>query len=156
MTTVPAKLFELGPLPGFDSDGDVDSGVLQAIRRSQALLDAGELLAAESEAANALRLARREKDEQGIALAGLATALVYQARGRYADARKLLTEGARAFARAADALRQVQSHYLLGEIAYQAEDPIRAGSHYRDALAVAREAGMQEWIEVLTLKFEHR
>jgi hypothetical protein len=50
----------------------------------------------------------------------------------------------------------VQCHYLLGEIAYLGEDPIRAGAHYRDALAIARAAEAQEWIELLTLRFEHR
>ncbi|HYJ80850.1 MAG TPA: tetratricopeptide repeat protein [Longimicrobiaceae bacterium] len=147
-------------LPGFaesDSEaGDVDNDILQGLDYSQTLGDTGDLLATESEAAAALRSARRERDEQGIALAGLATALVYLARGRCADARRLLADAARSFMRGGDALRKVQSHYLLGEIAYLAEDPIRAGSHYRDALAVAREAGMQEWIELLTLKFEHR
>lgn len=146
-------------LPGgivLDSDSGVDGDLRKAINRSQKLLGAGNLPGAEEAALAALRSARRARDEQGIALAGLATAQVYLARGRYADARKLLADAVRSFTRAGDAPRQVQAHYLLGEIAYLAEDPIRAGSHYRDALAVARGAALQEWIELLTLKFEHR
>jgi hypothetical protein len=126
------------------------------MNRAQALLEAGELALADDEAAAALRLARREKQDRWVALASLCAALVALARGRRADARTRLGEAARRFARAGDALRQVQCHYLLGEIAYLGEDPIRAGAHYRDALAIARAAEAQEWIELLTLRFEHR
>jgi len=137
--------------------GDSPGGrLLVAMNRAQALLECGELARAEDEAAAALRLARREKRDGWVALATLGFALVALARGRRADARSRLGEAVRLFARAADAMRQVQCHYLLGEIAYLGEDPIRAGAHYRDALAVARAAGAQEWIELLTLRFEHR
>jgi len=130
--------------------------LLIALNRAQALLELGELADADAEAVAALRLARREKQDRWVALASLATALASLARGRRADARSRLGEAVRLFARAGDATRQVQCHYLLGEIAYLGEDPIRAGAHYRDALAVARVAGAQEWIELLTLRFEHR
>ena len=62
----------------------------------------------------------------------------------------------RAFTRSGDRLRSVQCHFMLGEIAYEAEDPIRAGSHYRDGLSVAREAGATALVELLSLRFEHR
>jgi hypothetical protein len=81
---------------------------------------------------------------------------VHRARGERSLARTRLVESARAFARAEDRLRAVQCHYLLGEIAYETEDPIRAGSHYRDGLAIAREAGAAALVELLTLRFEHR
>ncbi|HKP74719.1 MAG TPA: hypothetical protein VJT67_04215, partial [Longimicrobiaceae bacterium] len=108
------------------------------------------------EATAALRLARREKQDGWVALATFGSALVALARGRRAGARTRLGEAVRLFARSGDAMRQVQCHYLLGEIAYLGEDPIRAGAHYRDGLAVARAAGAQVWIELLTLRFEHR
>jgi tetratricopeptide (TPR) repeat protein len=130
--------------------------LLIGMNRAQALLEAGELALADDEAAAALRLARREKQDRWVALASLCAALVALARGRRADARTRLGDAVRLFARAGDPLRQVQCHYLLGEIAYLGEDPIRAGAHYRDALGVAREADAQEWIELLTLRFEHR
>jgi tetratricopeptide (TPR) repeat protein len=130
--------------------------LLIGMNRAQALLEAGELALADDEAAAALRLARREKQDHWVALASLGAALVGLARGRRADARGRLGDAVRLFARAGDPLRQVQCHYLLGEIAYLGEDPIRAGAHYRDALGVAREADAQEWIELLTLRFEHR
>lgn len=130
--------------------------LLLGINRAQALLLLDDAAGAEEEAVKALRLARREKREHWIALAGLGVALVYLARGRRAEARARLGEAVRGFARHGDLLRQIQCHYILGEIAYLAEDPIRAGSHYRDGLAVAREAGEQEWVELLTSRFEHR
>ena len=156
MAEAPAGLLLHGGLVKVDADPRVDGDVRKGISRSQRLLEAGNLPGAEEAALAALRSARRAGEEQGIAQAGLATGVVYVTRGRYADARKLLADAVRAFTRGGDALRQVQAHYLLGEIAYVAEDPIRAGSHYRDALAVARGAAMQEWIDLLTLKFEHR
>lgn len=130
--------------------------LLLAINRAQALLLVDDSAAAETEAAAALRLARREKKDHWAALASLGLALVFLARGRRADARNRLGEAARGLARHGDRLRVIQAHYVLGEIAYLAEDPIRAGSHYRDGLAVAREVGAQEWIELLTSRFEHR
>ncbi|HEX8903537.1 MAG TPA: hypothetical protein VF771_01705 [Longimicrobiaceae bacterium] len=136
--------------------GDHFGRLLVLVNRSQALLDAGDLDGAAREAAAALRLARREKQEYWIALASLAAALAFLARGRRNEARTRLGDAVRSFARAGDALRQIQCHYLLGEVAWIGEDPIRAGSHYRDALAIARAAGAQEWIELLTLRFEHR
>ena len=44
----------------------------------------------------------------------------------------------------------------LGEIAYDGEDPIRAGAHYRDGLGLARTAGAVGTVELLTMRFEHR
>jgi len=141
------------PQPGANNPA---GRLLIALNRTQALLESGELADADTEAAAALRLARREKRDRWVALASLAAALASLARGRRADARSRLGEAVRLFARAGDATRQLQCHYLLGEIAYLGEDPIRAGAHYRDALAVARAAGAQQWIELLTLRFEHR
>lgn len=135
---------------------DAASHLLVLLKRAQLLLETGDLARAHDEAKAALRLARREKREGWIALASLGAALVHVARGRRADARARLGEAVRLFARTGDALRQVQCHYLLGEIAYAGDDPIRAGAHYRDALALARPAGEQEWVELLTLRFEHR
>ena len=146
-----AMLEEISP-----SARDAASDLLVLLNRAQLLLETGDLARADDEAATALRVARREKRERWIALASLCAALVHLARGRRADARSRLGEAARLFARTGDALRQVQCHYLLGEIAYLGDDPIRAGAHYRDALAIARPAGEQEWVELLTLRFEHR
>jgi len=135
---------------------DAFGRLLVVLNRAQLLLERGEVRAAATEAADGLRMARREKHDYGTALAGLGVALAHLARGRRNEARARLGEAVRTFARYGDALRQVQCHYLLGEVAYLGEDPIRAGAHYRDALAVARPAGAQAWIELLTLRFEHR
>ncbi|HET7464429.1 MAG TPA: tetratricopeptide repeat protein [Longimicrobium sp.] len=151
-----SALAEIEAAEGALDAGDGFGRLLVRLNRAQALLDHGDLRAAVAAAADALRMARREKDEYGTALAGLGSALTHLARGRRNEARAHLGEAARTFARYGDALRQVQCHYLLGEVAYTGEDPIRAGAHYRDALAVARPAGAQEWIELLTLRFEHR
>ena len=136
--------------------GDAYARVILGVNRAQALLLADDPVGAEREAAAALRLARREKNDGWAALASFGIALVFLARGRLADARARLGEASRGFARAGDRLRQVQCHYVLGEIAYFGEDPIRAGSHYRDGLSLAREDALQEWIELLTSRFEHR
>lgn len=136
--------------------GDELARLLVLANRAQLLLDAGDLSAASRVAADALRLARREKQDYWAALAGIPVAGAHLARGRRNAARAQLGDAVRLFARHADALRQVQCHYLLGEVAYIGEDPIRAGTHYRDALAIARPAGAQAWIELLTLRFEHR
>lgn len=136
--------------------GDAASDLLVLLNRAQLLRETGDLARADDEAATALRVARREKRERWIALASLCAAFVHLARGRRAAARSRLGEAVRLFARTGDALRQVQCHYLLGEIAYLGDDPIRAGAHYRDALGLARPAGEQEWVELLTLRFEHR
>lgn len=138
---------------------DADDGfgrLLARLNRAHALLDHGDLRGAVAASADALRMARREKHEYGTGLAGLGSALTHLARGRRNEARAHLGEAARTFARYGDVLRQVQCHYLLGEVAWTGEDPIRAGTHYRDALAVARPAAAQGWIELLTLRFEHR
>jgi len=135
---------------------DASVHLMVALNRAQVLLESGDLAAADDEAAAALRLARRERQDRWAALAGLSAALVHLARGRRGEARRGLGEAVRLFARDGDALRQLQCHYLLGEIAYLAEDPIRAGSHYRDALGIARSVHEQAWIELLTLRFEHR
>jgi tetratricopeptide (TPR) repeat protein len=129
---------------------------LELANRAAALTGAGELAGAERVAREALRAARRSGDGHRVGLAGLALALAHLSRGRAAPARARLGDAARAFAATGDVPRQVQCHHLLGEIAYGGEDPIRAGSHYRDALALARSAGMQSAIEHLTLLFEHR
>jgi len=147
-----ALLEDVSPL----TRGDAAADLLVLLNRAQLLLETGDLARADGEATTALRVARREKREHWIALASLCAALVHLARGRRADARSRLGEAVRVFARTGDALRQVQCHYLLGEIAYLGDDPIRAGAHYRDALGLARPAGEQEWVELLTLRFEHR
>jgi hypothetical protein len=151
-----AALAELAEAEAAMGEGDAYGRLLVVLNRAQVLLESGEVRAAAAAAANGLRMARREKHDYGAALAGLGVALTHLARGRRNEARARLGEAVRTFARYGDALRQVQCHYLLGEVAYIGEDPIRAGSHYRDALAVARPAGAQEWTELLTLRFEHR
>lgn len=150
-----------GALRGIDgamadaAPDDADLALLQA-NRAAALVGLGRLRKAEDAAAHGLRAARRGKDEPLEAVGAFALALAHLARGRRAEARALLGDAARGFARAGDVLRQVQSHHLLGEIAYDGEDPIRAGSHYRDGLGLARTAGAPAIVEVLTLRFEHR
>jgi tetratricopeptide (TPR) repeat protein len=135
--------------------GDADESVALA-NRSAALLGLCRLDDAERAAARALRVGRRTRDDAVAAVGALALALAHLARGRRAEARARLGEAVRGFAKGGDVLRQVQCHHLLGEIAYDAEDPIRAGSHYRDALALARPARMGAAVELLTLRFEHR
>jgi hypothetical protein len=127
-----------------------------AVNRSMALAARLELPAAHDAAADALRLGRRARDDHRAALGGIALACVHHARGTRNEARTRVAEALRALVRAGDRLRIVQCHYLLGELAYEAEDGIRAGSHYRDGLAVAREAGAAPLVELLTLRFEHR
>ncbi|HWK89465.1 MAG TPA: hypothetical protein VNP72_05700 [Longimicrobium sp.] len=139
--------------------GDADDGALRVLARAnecQALIGVGDMAAAEDAAAHALKAARRLKDEALIAAALFALALAHVARGRRGEARQRLGEALRGFAKAGDVLRQVQCHHLLGDLAYDAEDAVRAGSHYRDGLALARKAGMDEAVELLTLRFEHR
>lgn len=130
--------------------------LLLGINRAQALLAADDAAGAEDAASKALKLARREKKAHWEALASLGLALVYLARGKRADARTRVSEAVRGFTRHGDRPRQIECHFILGEIAYIAEDPIRAGTHYRDGLAVARVAAAQDAIELLTLRFEHR
>lgn len=134
---------------------DADLTLLLA-NRSAVLLGLGRLVKAEQAGADALRAGRRMKDEHLGAIGGFAAALAHLARGRRNDARTRLAESVRAFTRAGDVLRQVQCHHLLGEIAYDGEDPIRAGAHYRDGLGLARTAGAVGTVELLTLRFEHR
>lgn len=124
--------------------------------RSAALLGLGRLGEAEQAGADALRGGRRMKDEHLTAVGGFAAGLAHLARGRANEARVRLADCVRAFTRAGDLLRQVQCHHLLGEIAYDGEDPIRAGSHYRDGLGLARAAAAVGTVELLTLRFEHR
>lgn len=152
----PAALALLGEARAALAEGDSAARLLLEVNRAQVLLETGDLVGADEAAAAALRLARRERRDGWAALAGLSAALVHLARGRRNEARTRLGEAVRLFARGGEALRQVQCHYLLGEIAYLGEDPIRAGSHYRDALGIARAAGEQAWIDLLTLRFEHR
>lgn len=142
----------LSPGPALD---DADYTVVLA-NISAALLGLGRLYEAEKEGAGALRAGRRRKDDYVAAIGGFAAALAHLARGRANEARTRLSDCARAFARAGDVLREVQCHHLLGEIAYDGEDPIRAGSHYRDGLGLARAAGAAGTVELLTLRFEHR
>jgi tetratricopeptide (TPR) repeat protein len=137
------------------SAGDADLAITLA-NRAAALVGAGRLRKAEDAAAEALRAGRRLRDEHLAAVGHFALALAHLSRGRRGDARTRLAEAVRAFAKNGDVLRQVQCHHLLGEIAYDGEDPIRAGSHYRDALGLARLAGALEAVELLTLRFEHR
>jgi tetratricopeptide (TPR) repeat protein len=134
---------------------DADLTLLLA-NRSAVLLGLGRLGKAEHAGAEALRAGRRLKDEHLAAVGGFAAALAHLARGRRNDARARLADSVRAFARAGDVLSQVQCHHLLGEIAYDGEDPIRAGGHYRDGLGLARTAGAVGTVELLTLRFEHR
>lgn len=134
---------------------DADLAVLLA-NRAAALVGLGRLAEAEQAGAEALRAGRRRKDDYVAAIGGFASALAHLARGRRNEARTRLADSVRAFARAGDVLRQVQCHHLLGEIAYDGEDPIRAGAHYRDGLALARPAGALAAVELLTLRFEHR
>lgn len=134
---------------------DADAVAL-LVNRSAALLGLGRLWEAERAGADALRAGRRMKDDHQAAVGGFAAGLAHLARGRANEARTRLADSARAFARAGDVLRQVQCHHLLGEIAYDGEDPIRAGSHYRDGLALARASGAVGTVELLTLRFEHR
>lgn len=124
--------------------------------RSAVMLGLGRLHRAEQAGADALRAGRRKKDDHLTAVGGFAAGLAHLARGRRNDARTRLADSVRGFARAGDVLRQVQCHHLLGEIAYDGEDPIRAGSHYRDGLGLVREAGAVGTVELLTLRFEHR
>jgi tetratricopeptide (TPR) repeat protein len=150
-----------GALEGMDaaaagaSPDDADLALLLA-NRAAAFVCLGKLRRAEDEAAEALRAGRRRKDDALTAVGGFALALAHLARGRRGDARTRLAEAVRGFHRVGDVLRQVQSHHLLGEIAYDGEDPIRAGSHYRDALGLARLAGAVDAVELLMLRFEHR
>lgn len=134
---------------------DADLTLLLA-NRSAVLLGLGRLDKAERAGAEALRAGRRMKDDYLAAIGGFAMAMAHLARGRRNDARTRLAESVRAFTRAGDVLRQVQCHHLLGEIAYDGEDPIRAGAHYRDGLGLARSAGAAGTVELLTLRFEHR
>lgn len=137
------------------SPDDADLALLLA-NRAAALVGLGRLRHAEDEAAEALRAGRRRKDDGLQAVGGFALALAHLSRGRRGDARTRLAEAVRGFSRGGDVLRQVQCHHLLGEIAYDGEDPIRAGAHYRDALGLARLAGTVDAVELLTLRFEHR
>lgn len=134
---------------------DADLALVQA-NRAAALVGLGRLRKAEDAGAESLRTARRLKDDALTAVGGFALGMAHLARGRRADARTRLGDAVRGFHRTGDVLRQVQCHHLLGEIAYDGEDPIRAGSHYRDALGLARLAGAVDAVELLTLRFEHR
>ncbi|HEY0155011.1 MAG TPA: hypothetical protein VGB92_23575 [Longimicrobium sp.] len=138
------------------ADGDEWTLLLVQANRAVAQVARNELAAAQESAEAALKTGRRARDDHRAALGGLALACVHHARGVRNEARTRLAEAVRAFTRAGDRLRMVQCHFMLGEIAYEAEDPIRAGSHYRDGLAVAREAGAAELVELLSLRFEHR
>lgn len=151
-----AALEGLDEAAGLLAPEDEHGRLLVAANRARALTQRLELGAAERAAAEALRGARRAKTEHGTAVGLMAVGLVALARGLLNEARSRLGEAARGFARTGDRLRQVQCHHLLGEIAYDGEDPIRAGTHYRDGLSVAREAGALDAVELLTLRFEHR
>lgn len=135
---------------------DEHGRLLVNANRARALVALERLGPAEHAASEALRGARRaKKGEHWIAVGQMVSALVSLARGARNDARSRLGDAARGFGRSGDRLREIQCHYLLGELAYLGEDPIRAGSHYRDGLALAREAGAWDAIDLLTLRFEH-
>lgn len=134
---------------------DADLALVRA-NRAAALVGLGRLRRAEDEAAESLRAGRRLKDDPLTSVGNFALAMAHLARGRRAEARTRLADAVRGFHRAGDVLRQVQCHHLLGEIAYDGEDPIRAGAHYRDGLGLARLAGAVDAVELLTLRFEHR
>ena len=151
-----AALARLDDLESTDARRDDERLVYLLANRAAAELMAGRADLAEAAALEALRAGRRRKDDYRTAVGGLAAALAHLARGRRGDARTRLGDAVRGFARAGDVLRQVQCHHLLGEVAYDGEDPIRAGSHYRDALALARPAEAHAAIDLLTLRFEHR
>ncbi len=136
--------------------GDVAGALRARLSRAVLLVGLGRLREGGKQAREGLRDARRAKDAEGTAAALMACAVAALAGGARAEARAHLGEAVRAFARACDALRQVQCHFLLGEIAYEAEDPIRAGTHYRGGLGPARQAGWQDAVELLSLRFEHR
>jgi tetratricopeptide (TPR) repeat protein len=136
--------------------GDEHGLVLLGANRARVLAGVLDLPGAWRAAADALRRARRVKDEHGTAVGLMATALVDLARGSRNEARRRLGDALRAFARTGDVLRQVQCCHVLGEIAYDGEDPIRAGALYRDGLALARAAAANEAVDRLTLLFEHR
>jgi hypothetical protein len=130
--------------------------VLARLNRASALAAAGLSAVGEAAAAEALRAARRIKSPALEAAAAFASALAVLARGRRNTARSRLGEALRGFTRLGDRLRMIQCHHLLGEIAYEAEDPIKAGSHYRDGLGLARAANATAAVELLMLRFEHR
>jgi tetratricopeptide (TPR) repeat protein len=130
--------------------------VLARLDRGAALAASGRPAEGEAAAAESLRAARRVRSRELEGAAAFALAVAALTRGRRNVARSRLREALRIFTRGGDWLRQVQCHHLLGEIAYEAEDPIKAGSHYRDALALARAAGAAPAIELLMLRFEHR
>ncbi|HEX2210451.1 MAG TPA: hypothetical protein VHG93_22420 [Longimicrobium sp.] len=140
--------------PGPEMD-DADHALVTA-NRSAALLGLGRLYEAEKEGAEALRSGRRGKNDYVAAIGGFSAGLAHLARGRRNEARTRLADSVRAFTRAGDLLRQVQCYHLLGEIAYDGADPIRAGSHYRDGLGLARQTGAVGTVDLLTLRFEHR
>jgi ATP/maltotriose-dependent transcriptional regulator MalT len=137
-------------------EGDEHGRVLAGASRAWAHVQRGEPREAWTAASDALRRARRNKDEHGTAIGLMASALVDHARGAYAEARSRLGDASRRFERCGDVLRQVQCRHVLGEIAYDGEDPIRAGSLYREGLGLARKAGHQDAVDRLTLLFEHR
>lgn len=150
-------LARLDEAEGALDDGDGWEQLLVGANRAAALALRGEHDRAERAAVDTLRLARRVRtEEQWIAIGQMATGVAALGRTRRADARARLGDAVRAFARVGDTLRQVQCHYLLGEIAYGGEDPIRAGTHYRDGLSVARGVDAHDAVELLTLRFEHR
>lgn len=147
----------LAEAEGLLAPADEHGRMLVGVNRARALAARGETAQADRAASEALRGARRAKmDEHGNATALMAAGLAALARGSSNTARQRLGDASRGFARSGDLLRQIQCHHVLGEIAYGGEDPIRAGAHYRDGLGIARDAGAQEAIELLTLRFEHR
>jgi tetratricopeptide (TPR) repeat protein len=130
--------------------------VLARLDRGAALAASGRPGEGEAAAAESLRAARRIRSRELEGAAAFALAMAALTRGRRNAARSRLREALRIFTRGGVWLRQVQCHHLLGEIAYEAEDPIKAGSHYRDGLALARAAEAAPAIELLMLRFEHR
>ncbi|MBB4636259.1 hypothetical protein [Longimicrobium terrae] len=135
--------------------GDVGL-VLIRVNRAAVRASTGVFDEAERDASSAQRAGRRAKDDEAAAIGALSLAIAHLARGRRAAARSRLGDALRTFERTGDVLRQIQCHHLLGEVAWDGEDAIRAGGHYRDGLSLARPANALPIVELLTLRFEHR
>lgn len=140
----------------FTAAGDDEGRIACAANRAQVYAALGLLEAAQEQADAALRGARRSRDVEWTAHAHVAAGVVSLARGVRSRARAHIADAARGYARSGNSPRQILCHFLLGEIAYDGEDPIRSGAHYRDGLAIARRVGAAPAIDLLTARFEHR
>lgn len=135
---------------------DVAAALLGRVDAAADERDAGELERAARTAADVLRAARREKSAYATPAALFVSGTIALQRGALDAARRMFSDALHTFTRHGDALRQIECAYLLGEIAYAGEDPIRAGALYRQGLVTAREIGAHDAVELLTLRFEHR